>query len=200
MHELSSLNLQQEDEICILKGSLSKVEDALEAIRIELRAKVAELEQSEQRVSSAREKLSIAVAKGKGLIVQRDNLKHSLAETSSELDRCSQELQMKDARLQDRRDSEDLELPEHFHSRDIIEKIEWLARSVAGNTLPLTDWDQKSSGGGGSYSDAGFVVMDAWKEDVQQNSNTGDELRRKYEELQSKFYGWLSKMRCWNNR
>ncbi|XP_010273596.1 PREDICTED: centromere-associated protein E isoform X2 [Nelumbo nucifera] len=235
MLEISSLNLQQEDEIHLLKGSLSKTEEALQAVCTDLQAKVTELEQSEQRVSSLREKLSIAVAKGKGLITQRDGLKQSLAETSSELERCSQELQLKDTRLHEAeiklkayseagervealeselsyirnsatalresflvKDSilqrieellEDLDLPEHFHSRDIIEKIEWLVRSVMGNSLPLADWDQKSSVGGGSYSDAGFVVMDAWKEDVQQSSNPADELRIKYEELQNKFYG-----------
>ena len=50
---------------------------------------------------------------------------------------------------------------------------------------------------GGSYSDAGFVVMYAWKDVVQASSNPSDDLKRKYEELQGKFYGWLNKMRCW---
>ncbi|KAK9273217.1 hypothetical protein L1049_018024 [Liquidambar formosana] len=235
IHQLNSLNLQRENEVISLKESLSKAEEALVAVRSELQEKLTELEQSEQRVSSVREKLSIAVAKGKGLIVQRDSLKQSFAEASNELERCSQELQLKDARLREveakvktyseagervealeselsyirnsatalresflLKDSvlqrieeilEDLELPEHFHSRDIIEKVDWLARSVTGNSLPLTDWDQKSSVEGGSYSDAGFVVMDAWKEDMQPNSNPSDDLRRKYDEIQSKFYG-----------
>ncbi|OUZ99198.1 hypothetical protein BVC80_8967g1 [Macleaya cordata] len=235
MHQLSSLNLEHVDEINILKEHLKKMDEDLEAARAELQTKGAELEQSEHRVSSIREKLSIAVAKGKGLIVQRDNLKQSLSEMSTELERCSMELQLKETRLYEVetklksyseagervealeselsyirnsatalresflvKDSalqrieeilEDLELPEHFHPRDIVEKIEWLARSVAGNSLPVTDWDQKSSVGG-SYSDAGFVVMDNWKEDVQPSSNSAiDELRRNYEELQSKFYG-----------
>ncbi|KAJ4962944.1 hypothetical protein NE237_022883 [Protea cynaroides] len=235
MHHIMSVNVRQEDEICLLKGSSLKLEEELKALRSELQVKVSELEQSEQRVSTLREKLSIAVAKGKGLVVQRDSLKQSLAEISTELERCSQELQIKDGRIHEvetklktyseageriealeselsyirnsatglresflLKDSvlqrieeilEDLELPEHFHSRDIIEKIDWLARSVNGNLLPLTDWDQKSSVGGGSYSDAGFVVMDSWKEDFLPSSNTSDDLRRKYEELESKFYG-----------
>ncbi|XP_043712429.1 centrosome-associated protein CEP250 isoform X2 [Telopea speciosissima] len=235
MHHITSVNHRQEDEICLVKGSLQKMEEELEAFRSELQVKVSELEQSEQRVSTLREKLSIAVAKGKGLVVQRDSLKQSLAEISTELEQRSQELQIKDGRIHEvetklkayseageriealeselsyirnsstglresflLKDSvlqrieeilEDLELPEPFHCRDIIEKIDWLARSVNGNLLPLTDWDQKSSVGGGSYSDAGFVVMDAWKEDFQPSSNTGDDFRRQYEELQSKFYG-----------
>ncbi|XP_059640536.1 trans-Golgi network-localized SYP41-interacting protein 1 isoform X2 [Cornus florida] len=232
--QLSFLILQHENEILILKESLSQAEKELVALHSELREKVTEIEQSEQRVSSLREKLSIAVSKGKGLVVQRDSLKQSLAETSFELEKCLQEAQLKDARLREvetklktyseagermealeselsyirnsatalresflLKDSvlqrieevlEDLELPEHFHSKDIIEKVDWLARTVTGNSLPLADWDQKSSVGG-SYTDAGFVVMDAWKEDVHPNSTSGDDLRRKYEELQSKFYG-----------
>ncbi|WCJ30498.1 Trans-Golgi network-localized SYP41-interacting protein 1 [Euphorbia peplus] len=230
---LSALKLQHETEILLLKEKLNQVEPALSNIQCELKDKVTELEQSEQRVSSIREKLSIAVAKGKGLVVQRDGLKQSLSETSGELDRCSQELQLRDARLQELetklktyseagervealeselsyirnsatalresfllKDSvlqrieeilEDLDLPEHFHSRGIIEKVDWLARSATGNSLPPTDWDQKSSVGG-SYSDTGFAVMDTWKEDTQPGSNT-DDLRRKYEDLQGKFYG-----------
>ncbi|KAI3912740.1 hypothetical protein MKW92_049638 [Papaver armeniacum] len=236
LHQLSSLDSDHADETQTLKEKIKKMDEDIEAARVELQTKGAELEQSENRVNSIREKLSIAVAKGKGLIVQRDSLKQSLSEMSTELERCSMELQLKESRLYDVqtklksyseagervealeselsyirnsatalresflvKDSalqrieeilEDIDLPEHFHPRDIVEKIEWLARSVAGNSLPATDWDQKSSGGGGSYSDAGFVVMENWKEDVQPTSNSGlDELRRNYEELQSKFYG-----------
>ncbi|KAL9338631.1 hypothetical protein Peur_067646 [Populus x canadensis] len=234
IHQLTGLTLQHENEILVLKEHLTQAEEALVAMRSEWQEKVSELQQSEQRVSSIREKLSIAVAKGKGLVVQRDSLKQSLAETSGELDRCSQDLQLKDSRLHEieaklktyseaggrvealeselsyirnsatalresflLKDSvlqrieeilEDLDLPEHFHSRDIIEKVDWLARSATANTLLPTDWDQKSSVGG-SHSDTGFVVTDTWKEDVQSGSNSGDDLRRKYEELQSTFYG-----------
>ncbi|XP_030541288.1 trans-Golgi network-localized SYP41-interacting protein 1 isoform X1 [Rhodamnia argentea] len=230
----NSLNLQHENEILILKESLSQAEEAINVARRQLHDKIVELEQSEQRVSSLREKLGIAVAKGKGLVVQRDNLKQSLADTSSELEKCSQELQLKEARLLEveiklgtyseagervealeselayirnsanalresflLKDSllqkieeilEDLDLPEHFHAKDIVQKVEWLARSVSGSSLPLADWDQKSSVGG-SHSDAGFVIMDPWREDMQPGSNSIDDLRRKYDELQGKFYG-----------
>ncbi|KAB2629536.1 golgin subfamily B member 1-like [Pyrus ussuriensis x Pyrus communis] len=234
IQQLNASCFQLESETIVLRESLRQVEEALLVTRSELQEKLYELEQSEQRVSSLREKLSIAVSKGKGLIVQRDGLKHSLAEKSSELERFLQELQLKDARLLEvetklkayseagervealeselsyirnsatalresflLKDSvlqrieeilEDLDLPEHFHSRDIIEKIDWLARSATGNTFPQTDSDQKSSAGGGS-SDAGFVVMDSWKDDVQPSSDSSDDFKRKYDELQSKFYG-----------
>ncbi|GFZ08220.1 hypothetical protein Acr_20g0000280 [Actinidia rufa] len=161
---LSILIVQHENENLILKESMRQGAERLVVVQSELHDKVNELEQSEQR------------------------------KTSNELEKCSQELQLKDARLQEvvtklktyseagervealeselsyirnsatalresfiLKDSvlqrieeilEDLELPEHFHSRDIIEKVDWLARSVTGNSLPLTDWDPKSSVGG----------------------------------------------------
>lgn len=234
LNHSSSLNLQHENEILVLRESLAQAEEALVAVRAELKEKSVELEQSEQRVSSIREKLSIAVAKGKGLVVQRDHLKQTLAETSSELEKCRKELEFKEARLHEvevklmncseagervealeselsyirhsatalresflLKDSllqrieeilEDLDLPEHLHFKDIIEKVDWLARSVTGNALPLADLDQKSSIGG-SYSDTGFAVTDAWRDDMQPSSNANEDLRRQYDELQGKFYG-----------
>ncbi|KAK4277074.1 hypothetical protein QN277_015127 [Acacia crassicarpa] len=234
MHYLDALHLEHENNILILKESLRDADEALIASHSKLYETTRELDESEQRVSSIREKLSIAVSKGKGLVVQRDGLKQSLAETSSELERCLQELQLKDVRIHEvetklktyaeageraealeselsyirhsanalresflLKDSvlqrieeilEDLDVPEQFHSLDIIEKIDWLARSAAGNTLPSNDWDQKSTAGGGSYSDAGLVVMDAWKDDGQLLSDVGDDLGKKFEDLKSKYY------------
>ncbi|GAB2276287.1 hypothetical protein Dimus_011019 [Dionaea muscipula] len=232
--QLNSFNFQLQNEILIIKESLIQAKKASDAQNSELQKKVLELEQSEQRVASVREKLSIAVAKGKGLVVQRDSLKQSLAETSTELERCAQELRLKDSRISDVEEKfmayseagermealeselsyirnsatalresfllkdatlqrieeilEDLELSEHFHSKGIIEKVDWLAKSVTANSVPPVDWDQRSSAGGGSHSDAGFMMMDAWKEEGQLNANPVEELRRKYDELQTKFY------------
>ncbi|KAJ8561132.1 hypothetical protein K7X08_027322 [Anisodus acutangulus] len=234
MDHLSLLLVQWENEVVVLRESLKRAEEDVVSIGSQYQEKVAEFEQSEQRVSSLREKLGIAVTKGKGLIVQRDSLKQSLADTSSELQKFSEELQLKDARLQEvemklktyseagermealeselsyirnsatalresflLKDSvlqkieeilEDLELPDHFHSKDIIDKVDWLAKSVAGNSLPLTDWDHKSSIGG-SYSDAGYALADGWKEASQPNLGSSEDLRRRFEELQGKFYG-----------
>ncbi|KZV20729.1 nuclear mitotic apparatus protein 1 [Dorcoceras hygrometricum] len=226
--------VQYENENLIFKQSLKSAEDHIVALNSKVQEMIAELEQSEHRVSSLREKLGIAVTKGKGLIFQRDSLKQSLAETSKELDKCSQELITKDTILHDLetklkvyseagermealeselsyirnsstalresfllKDSvlqrieevlEDLELPEHFHARDIIEKIDWLAKSVTGNAAHLGEWDQRSSMGGGSYSDTAFVGADGLKDEMQLTLNSSDDLRRRYEELQSKFY------------
>ncbi|KAE9588972.1 hypothetical protein Lalb_Chr22g0361211 [Lupinus albus] len=235
IYSLDNLRVENENEILVLKENLHQAEEALSATRSELHEKTHELENSEQRVSSIREKLGIAVSKGKGLVVQRDGLKQSLAETSSELERCLQELQLKDARLHEvetklktyaeagervdaleselsyirnsanalresflLKDSvlqrieevlEDLDLPEQFHSKDIIEKIDWLARLVAANSLSMNEWGQKDSAGGGSYSDGGYVVTDSWKKDdspLQPDSE--DDFRKKFEEVQTKYY------------
>ncbi|CAH9107623.1 unnamed protein product [Cuscuta epithymum] len=231
--ELSLLCTQLENENFILKESLRKLKEDAAALHSQLNEKVSDTEQLDQRVASLREKLSIAVSRGKSLIVQRDGLKQSLADTSSELEKLSQELHLKDSRLHELemklktcsedsermealefelsyirnsatalresfllKDSvlqrieevlEDLELPEHFHSQGILEKIDWLAKSVSANSVHLTDWDQKSAVGG-SYSDGGTGVMDGWKEDTQQSLNSLEDLRVKYEDLQNKFY------------
>ncbi|XWS26112.1 hypothetical protein CRYUN_Cryun26dG0002800 [Craigia yunnanensis] len=120
IHQLDALRLQHELEILTLKESLCQEEEACISAHSELQEKICELEQSEQRVSSVREKLSIAVAKGKGLVVQRDGLKQSLVETSSELERCSQELQVKDAQLQEL----DMKLKTYLEAGERVEALE----------------------------------------------------------------------------
>ncbi|EPS67496.1 hypothetical protein M569_07278 [Genlisea aurea] len=224
----------REIENLVSKQFLRCAQESVTPLYSQLKEKVAELEQSEHRVSSLREKLGIAVTKGKGLISQRDSLKQSLAENSKELDRCLQELQSKDVRIHELetkikdfseagermealeselsyirnsatalresfllKDSvlqrieeilEDLELPEHFHSRDIIEKVDWLSKSIGGHAFPLGDGDQRSVVEEVSYSDSGFVGIDL-KDNAAPNTETIDDLRRAFDELQSKFYG-----------
>lgn len=234
--QLSAIVLQKEDEAFMLKETMAKVEESLEVSRSELLAKTSELEQSDQKLSSVREKLSLAVSKGKGLIVQRDGLKQSLMEKSSELDKMLQDMQLKDERLRETesklkiyseageriealeselsyirnsatalresfllKDSvlqrieevlEDLALSEPFHSKDVIEKIEWLARLASGTSLPLTDWNNHTSVEG-SYPNSGYPGINSWREDSQVASEQVglDAVQKKYEELERKYYG-----------
>ncbi|KAH0935939.1 hypothetical protein HID58_013056 [Brassica napus] len=79
---------------------------------------------------------------------------------------------------------EDLDLPEHFHARNIFDKVEWLSRSANGNSVRPSDWDQKSSDGG-----AGYVLSEPWREDGQTGTSSEGDLRIKFEELQGKSYG-----------
>ncbi|XP_004502344.1 trans-Golgi network-localized SYP41-interacting protein 1 isoform X2 [Cicer arietinum] len=59
-----------------------------------------ELEQEKAKFANTKEKLSMAVTKGKALVQQRDSLKMSLADKSSELEKCLSELQEKSAALE----------------------------------------------------------------------------------------------------
>ncbi|VAI43781.1 unnamed protein product [Triticum turgidum subsp. durum] len=231
MDQLSELNIQLETEIPVLRDGLKKLDEALETSRTELQERSSELEQSEQKLSSFKEKLGIAVAKGKALIVQRDGLKQSLAEKSGELEKLSQELESKDAlvkELEDKlksyteadriealeselsyirnsatalRDSfilkdsvlqrieevlEDLDMPERFHSRDIVEKIELLSKMAVGASFTLPDGDKRSSMDG--HSESG-VAMDSISDEQISISNPGsDEIKNKYDELHRRFY------------
>ncbi|KAL5212617.1 hypothetical protein ABZP36_023464 [Zizania latifolia] len=97
--QLGTLNIQLETEVPVLRDGLAKLDGAVETSRAELHKKDFELEQMEHKLSSVKEKLSIAVANGKGLIVQRDNLKQTLLEKSGELEKLLHELQSKDALL-----------------------------------------------------------------------------------------------------
>ncbi|XP_047972478.1 golgin subfamily B member 1-like [Salvia hispanica] len=236
--EVECLNLslmEYRNENLVFKHSLKSAQEIIIALNSKVNEKVAELELSEQRISSLREKLGIAVTKGKGLISQRESLKQSLAEMSKELEKCSQELLSKDERLHELetnvkvyseagermealeselsyirnsatalresfllKDSvllrieeilNDLELPENFHSKDIIEKIDWLAKIVGSHSLPLGEWDHRRSAERNSYSDAGFGGSDGSKEDMQPIPTSAEDLRRRYEELQNRFYG-----------
>nr|GEY51264.1 hypothetical protein [Tanacetum cinerariifolium] len=239
-NEIDNLTLTMfpyEIESQVFKGSLMSALEQLVTIQSEAQLKETELHQSEQRVSSLREKLHIAVSKGKGLIQQRDSLKQSLAATSGELEKCTHELQLKDDTLQETetklkayseagermealeselsyirnsatalresfllKDSvlqrieeilEDLELPEDFHVRDIIDKIDWLAKSVSQNSFPVSNSNQASTiERTRSYPDSISRAMDGWRDALGPSSGPGDdELKRNYEDLQNKFYG-----------
>ncbi|XP_065875469.1 trans-Golgi network-localized SYP41-interacting protein 1 isoform X2 [Euphorbia lathyris] len=62
---------------------------------LELEKVKVELDQEKNRCANTKEKLSMAVTKGKALVQQRDSLKQSLAEKTSELEKSLVELQEK---------------------------------------------------------------------------------------------------------
>ncbi|KAK9077808.1 hypothetical protein SSX86_006146 [Deinandra increscens subsp. villosa] len=248
LNEMKSIDLQNEiDHLTVsvvsyeiqshvLKGSLITAMEQIGNLQFETQLKESELSQSEQRVSALREKLHIAVTKGKGLIQQRESLKQNLTATSNELEKCLHELQLKDATLQETetklktyseagermealeselsyirnsatalresfllKDSviqrieeilEDLDLPEDFHVRDIIDKIDWLAKSVSQsrNSFPVSN-QLGTIERTRSFPESGSRALDGWREDLEPSSGLDDELRRNYEELQNKFYG-----------
>lgn len=83
-----------------LAEEVKKMKESLEEANAKMGKTKMELEQTDNRLVATREKLSIAVTKGKSLVQQRDSLKQSLAERTAELERCMLELQQKSDALQ----------------------------------------------------------------------------------------------------
>lgn len=92
--------VELEEENGKLAKEVEKMKESLEEANAEASKTKMELEQTENRLVTAREKLSMAVSKGKSLVQHRDSLKQSLAEKTSEFERCMQELQQKSDALQ----------------------------------------------------------------------------------------------------
>ncbi|KAG6654866.1 myosin heavy chain, non-muscle [Carya illinoinensis] len=88
-----------EDENGKLVAQLDKNKVVVESVNEELAKTKMELEQEKFRCANTKEKLSMAVTKGKALVQQRDSLKQSLAEKTSELEKCLTELQEKSSSL-----------------------------------------------------------------------------------------------------
>lgn len=66
----------------------------------ELERLKAELEQEKHRYSNTKEKLSLAVTKGKALVQQRDSLKQTIADKTNELEKCLIDLKEKSTALE----------------------------------------------------------------------------------------------------
>ncbi|KAG6426749.1 hypothetical protein SASPL_110982 [Salvia splendens] len=129
-------NLENENRSLV--EQLEKQNLALEHAHAEIRRLGAEVEKEKNRYANTKEKLGMAATKGKALVQQRDSLKQLLLEKTSELDRCSIELQEKFTALESLAEkelvlqkcgdilSECLETKE-LQPTDIAETIRWLA-------------------------------------------------------------------------
>ncbi|XP_031269852.1 myosin-11 [Pistacia vera] len=89
-----------EDENRKFVEQVEKDREMVEAVNAELSKTKTELEQEKTRCTNTKEKLSLAVTKGKALVQHRDSLKQSLAEKTTELEKCLSELQEKSSALQ----------------------------------------------------------------------------------------------------
>ncbi|RZB50107.1 myosin-11-like isoform X2 [Glycine soja] len=89
-----------EDENQKMVDELDKGKVMIRTLNTELGNLKIELEQEKVKCANTKEKLSMAVTKGKALVQQRDSLKKSLADKSGELDKCLIELQEKSVALQ----------------------------------------------------------------------------------------------------
>ncbi|KAJ4960888.1 hypothetical protein NE237_020798 [Protea cynaroides] len=91
---------QIENENNTLLEQLSREKEKFNEVNAEVSKIKTELEQEKFRYATTKEKLTMAVTKGKALVQQRDSLKQSLAEKTSELEKCSLQLQEKSNALE----------------------------------------------------------------------------------------------------
>ncbi|XP_047318944.1 trans-Golgi network-localized SYP41-interacting protein 1 [Impatiens glandulifera] len=84
-------NLDEENKLLLAK--LDQINEGSQNLK-------AEFEQEKTKFANTKEKLSMAVTRGKALVQQRDSLKQSLAEKSNELEKCTSELQQKTIELE----------------------------------------------------------------------------------------------------
>ncbi|KAG6542828.1 hypothetical protein Mapa_015732 [Marchantia paleacea] len=97
MEEAASDMAQQEDVVQGLMQQVNKLRGELAKANGERDALKNELVLAEQRTASTREKLSLAVKKGKNVVQQRDALKQSFAEQELLLAKCREELDSKES-------------------------------------------------------------------------------------------------------
>ncbi|CAO2039507.1 unnamed protein product [Urochloa humidicola] len=81
-------------------GELQRMAEEIHVLRNEKDSVQKELERVEERSSLLREKLSMAVKKGKGLVHEREGLKQVLDEKSSELENLKQVLEGKNSEIE----------------------------------------------------------------------------------------------------
>ncbi|BFI34195.1 hypothetical protein AXG93_1862s1210 [Marchantia polymorpha subsp. ruderalis] len=97
MEEAASDMAQQEDVVQGLMQQVNKLRGELAKANGERDALKNELVLAEQRTANTREKLSLAVKKGKNVVQQRDSLKQSFSEQELLLAKCKEELASKES-------------------------------------------------------------------------------------------------------
>ncbi|KAK9934496.1 hypothetical protein M0R45_021637 [Rubus argutus] len=91
-------------EVNKLSEELRAVSQQVEALKEEKGSLLRDIERSEERNAMIREKLSMAVKKGKGMVQERENLKLRLEEKKSEIEKLRLELQQEQSALSECRD------------------------------------------------------------------------------------------------
>ncbi|XP_068656859.1 trans-Golgi network-localized SYP41-interacting protein 1-like isoform X2 [Aristolochia californica] len=156
MHDLKLFELIAEEdcfdrsEIERLSTELSRVSEEIVTLKIERDSLHKDLERADEKVSILREKLSLAVKKGKGLMQDRDGLKLSMDEKNKEIERLKEEIQQQESALNECKDQikslrSDLELIPKLES-DIVNAerflsertnaLQRLTESIEGLILP----------------------------------------------------------------
>lgn len=231
---MNSIKTQHEEEIRELNDRLCKFDEDLKEMSLDNGKIRTDLEQTENKLSSVREKLSLAIAKGKGLVQERNTLRQSLVDKSNELEKCLQELQKKndilhetemkasehvkalELELEDIQNSTsafqesvsnkdsllqnieniigEMNLPEVIHSKELIDKVEWLAKSSleANNTTLSSRRDLKMT----EWNDANVTISKSSETSVDDDKiekSRLEDLKEEYDELQNKYCSVVEK-------
>ncbi|KAJ9176261.1 hypothetical protein P3X46_011596 [Hevea brasiliensis] len=91
-------------EVSNLSNELRVASAELAALKEERDSLQKDLQRSEEKSALLREKLSLAVKKGKGLVQDRENLKFSLDEKNTEIEKLKIELQQQESTVSEYRD------------------------------------------------------------------------------------------------
>ncbi|XP_042504098.1 putative leucine-rich repeat-containing protein DDB_G0290503 isoform X2 [Macadamia integrifolia] len=116
---LEKLN-QIENENKTFLEQISKEKEKFEEFNAEVIKIKTEFEQEKFRYNTTKEKLTMAVTKGKALVQQRDSLKQTLAEKTSELENCSLQLQEKSIALE----AAEASIEEFVKSQNLVASLE----------------------------------------------------------------------------
>ncbi|KAI7727316.1 hypothetical protein M8C21_027588 [Ambrosia artemisiifolia] len=81
-----------------------KVSEELRALKDEVKSLQINLQRSEEKASLLREKLSMAVKKGKGLVQERENMKQQMAEKNNQIEALMVDFQKQGSTLSEYRD------------------------------------------------------------------------------------------------
>ncbi|KAI3516078.1 hypothetical protein L1887_14987 [Cichorium endivia] len=98
--ELTYKNTNLESQYIQFMEQIDKSRETIEFLNTEITKLKGEVEQEKIRYTNTKEKLSMAVTKGKALVQQRDSLKQTVSEKTGELERCLTELQEKSTALE----------------------------------------------------------------------------------------------------
>ncbi|XP_058102110.1 trans-Golgi network-localized SYP41-interacting protein 1 isoform X2 [Magnolia sinica] len=114
-------------EMASLSNELRRVSEEIVALKTERDSLQKDLERAEEKSSLIREKLSMAVKKGKGLVQEREGFKLSLEEKNTEIEKLKCELQQQESAVNEFKDqikrlSSDLECIPKLESDTITMK------------------------------------------------------------------------------
>ncbi|XVE92257.1 hypothetical protein REPUB_Repub01dG0081100 [Reevesia pubescens] len=123
-----------EDENRKLLEQVESERATVQMLNLELRRTKTEVDQEKMRCANTKEKLSMAVTKGKALVQQRDALKQSLADKTSELEKCLVQLQEKSSALE----AAELHNEELVKSENLVASLQ---ESVSQKTLILETFE-----------------------------------------------------------